>query len=74
MADKQQIQFVDNRIVAVKLVPPYEVPDVPFAAYQTYDVEYAIKLFSVNHGTRPKVVYQDFTANMVYIPLEGEND
>ena len=64
------INIVDQNVVVTKLIPPYEKPDVPCAVYSTYDVEIAVHQFQNHHGIRPKVVYQDYTDQMIYIPLE----
>jgi len=60
-------QFVDNRVVMIKLIPPYDVPE-GCAVYYTDSVEYALRLFSMSHAQRPKLVWQDFTNHRIYIP------
>ena len=52
--------------------PPYEIPTGNVATYHTFDVHSAVKQFMANHKRRPDKVYQDITAEMVYIPLEQE--
>lgn len=75
MSDNQNVTFVDNRIVVVKLIPPFEAPEEPCATFHTDNVEYAIRLYRMSHALRPKVVWQDFTNNTIYIPeAGGEHD
>lgn len=69
---KKEINATQQNIVMVKLIPPYLVPHQPFASYATYEVEKAVKLFNIQHKYRPLTVYQDFTNNVIYIPLEKE--